>query len=164
MEKTIIKYDELIAEGISNNKIVWVEKHDDIIGYAECFDTKQEFINSFKEGDLKYLTAEEGYITACNEEYINNLFDFAPPYWKDEEQNEELTPNELMVKLKSLTYDEFTKAIKRENFVEGLYEADRLVFPVKLEKYNKMEIIEKMCDETEITRDIKVTLEIYNII
>lgn len=168
MNETKINFEKLVTEAILANKIVYVEKHNDIILFAKDFNTKEELINWYKTEaaeytEARYLSAEEAYVEACNKAYIDFLQDFEPKYYLDIEEKIELTPFQLQEQLISLmTYEEIAKDVNKEDYVEGIYDYQGLLLPINLPKSSKIERIENVSyNRFDDTKEVKVTLEIY---
>ena len=63
---TKINYEKMITEAILGNRIVYVEKHNDVVFYAKTFKNKEELIKWYNNSasdytEMKYFTAVEAY-------------------------------------------------------------------------------------------------------
>jgi hypothetical protein len=133
---TIIENGEQkIIDAVKNNKAVYVERVNGEIVFIEEYDSEKEFVENYVKTQIEegydlyvFKTAEEVYLLNCNIA-VSDYFSENEDLWDDTEglKGEVLSNVNFRQALK--TYEEITKDIKQEDFVDGFYEWSNLLFP-----------------------------------
>lgn len=162
--------EEIIKEHLNNGKVVFVKRIEDEIVQIDTFDSEEDFIKDYIESQEKeeydyqvFKTAEEAYLLACNIAVSDYFEDGNYDLWSNTRgiKGEQESNDSFRKAFK--TYEELTKDINKDDFVDGFYEWNKLEFPyIKGENFD-YEYVTHFCKDDDIFNSIegKAKVQLY---
>lgn len=162
--------EEIILEHLNNKKVVFVERVNDGIVKIEAFESEEDFIANYikmqEENEFDFLnfkTAEEVYLLECNIAVSDYFEEGNYDLWSNTRGIKGEQESNISFKKAFKTYEEITKDINKDDFVDGFYEWNNLeVAYVKGENLN-YEHSTNFCkdDNYDDCIEAKLTMQLY---